>query len=193
MGIPEMINGKHIADLMEEVPIYIKPVSTVGAYNASKNEIWIDPHVPKELYPDIIEHERLHWLDRNFNKDNQRYKQDYEFLDFENSDANYLTHKIEQIAENDFRDMSEFSPRIVQIKQYKQISDPDYKWKDGELEQAWKEYSTYLKSFDIDNISQHTKTIKDWNKAGNWSDKAVPVLIPLTLPILKQNNGKYQE
>lgn len=60
IGIPEIIDGKHIADAMEEVPIYITSEPKGGAYHLNENAIFIDPSIPKEAYPDIIEHERLH-------------------------------------------------------------------------------------------------------------------------------------
>lgn len=68
--------------------------------------------------------------------------------------------------------------------------DPDYVWKDGELEQAWKEYSEHLKSTPVDNISKYNKTIKDWTKASRWSEKGVPIITaPFILPIFKPNNN----
>lgn len=188
IGIPEIIDGKHIADAMEEVPIYITPEPKGGAYHLNENAIFIDPSIPKEAYPDIIEHERLHWLDFKVNQTNDQYRQDNNFLNLDEN-YNYLSHNIHQLPNEEFRDISEFSPRIVQIKQFKKISDPDYQWKNGELEQSWKEYTDYLKSMKIDNMSKYTKSVKDWNKATQWTRKAVPVIItPFTLPILNFNN-----
>lgn len=149
-------------------------VSKGGAYfSALDNKIIVGPDLPKEMYDEVIDHERIHALDWLVKNNTERYSEDVPIVlgarglyQKEFGDSNVFT--------------SELAAKLAQLKYKagidKNIFIPGEKWKE------WIDNYSETTDPKYNFISGLKTIIKDWDKLAKWADKAVPAVTPIILP-----------
>lgn len=175
LNLPETIDGISLREKLESVPIEIGNAKHKGGayFSALDNKIIVGPDLPKEMYDEVIDHERIHALDWLVKNNTERYSEDVPIVlgarglyQKEFGDSNVFT--------------SELAAKLAQLKYKagidKNIFIPGEKWKE------WIDNYSETTDPKYNFISGLKTIIKDWDKLAKWADKAVPAVTPIILP-----------
>ena len=183
--IKRMLDGgyKRIGylDNVEDVPIedFLKNYEALKANNSSHydptfNKIIIDESKPAELQEEMLDHELIHLLDVNGTEDFTRYKGEREFIK-----ENKLTESYWNRPKRLGHTISEISPRLVQIKNFLNITDGSKKLTGKEWKYGFEQYLKAGK--DNNNMRELYEAISNWDKLAEWAHKYVPAIAPVAL------------
>lgn len=153
-----------------------------SSYNPLFDKILLDENLPEFRKNEVLEHELIHQLDNIGINDPIRYSGERDFIK-ENTLTDSYWNKPKRLGHPN----SEIAPRLVQIKNFLNITDGKKKLTGSE----WKKgFEDYIKAgLDDNNIEELYNAISDWDKLAEWAHKYVPAIIPIgVLPSLTNIN-----
>lgn len=167
------INPEELRNKLESIPIeFGNAVNKGGAYYSPiQNKIIIDYGVPKNLYGEVIDHERLHAFDWITKNNINRYSGDVPVVLGDKS-------LYQKELGNTGIFTSELAAKLVQLKNKAKLNKNTFVSGD-----TWKNWITNYKSnLKYNGIKGLDKVVKDWDKLAKWADKAVPAVSPTFIP-----------
>lgn len=153
-----------------------------SSYNPLFDKILLDENLPEFRKNEVLEHELIHQLDNIGIDDPTRYSRERDFIK-ENTLVDSYWNRPKRLGHPN----SEIAPRLVQIKNFLDITDGKKKLTGSE----WKKgFEDYIKAgLDDNNIEELYNAISDWDKLAEWAHKYVPAIIPIgVLPSLTNIN-----
>ena len=183
--IKRMLDGGYkrvgYSDNIEDVPIenFLKNYEALKANNSSHydptfNKIIIDDSKSTELQEEILDHELIHLLDFNGTEDFTRYKGERDFIKEDKLTESYW-NRPKRLGHT----ISEISPRLVQIKNFLNITDGSKKLTGKEWKYGFEQYLKAGK--DNNNMRELYEAISNWDKLAEWAHKYVPAIAPVAL------------
>lgn len=185
VGYNEKINNIPTEDYIQKYQAW--ETDQPSSYNALYDKILLNENLPEFKKNEVLEHELIHQLD-NIGIDNpSRYSEERNFIK-ENALTDSYWNRPKRLGHPN----SEIAPRLVQIKNFLNITDGKKKLSGAEWKKGFEDYLQL--GLDDNNIKELYDSISDWDKLAEWAHKYIPAIIPIgVLPSFISTNQNERD